>query len=344
MTTTRRPIMAITMGDPAGVGPETLIQAIASKTIYDVCDPFVIGHLDSLELAAKAMHTDLPPINLISSVEEAKFELGTIDLMTTDVENDAVIEYGKVQVPAALRAYSYIERSIELGLEGKIDAVSTTPINKAALKQAKLPYIGHTEIYQALTKSPYALTMFNVHKLRVFFVSRHVSLREACDLANRERILDFLKNIHHEFTQLGFEHPSIGVAALNPHVGEGGMFGTEEIEHIRPAVEDAQALGINAIGPESADAIFAFNLDGHHDCILSMYHDQGHIACKTLDFQNAVTITLGLPFIRASVDHGTAFDIAGKGIAQGTSLIESTRVAAEYAQRKIDHLAAVHAH
>lgn len=344
MTTTRRPIMAITMGDPAGVGPETLIQAIASKTIYDVCDPFVIGHLDSLELAAKAMHIDLPPINLISSVEEAKFELGTIDLMTTDVENDAVIEYGKVQVPAALRAYSYIERSIELGLEGKIDAVSTTPINKAALKQAKLPYIGHTEIYQALTKSPYALTMFNVHKLRVFFVSRHVSLREACDLANRERILDFLKNIHHEFTQLGFEHPSIGVAALNPHVGEGGMFGTEEIEHIRPAVEDAQALGINAIGPESADAIFAFNLDGHHDCILSMYHDQGHIACKTLDFQNAVTITLGLPFIRASVDHGTAFDIAGKGIAQGASLIESTRVAAEYAQRKIDHLAAVHAH
>lgn len=344
MTTTRRPVMAITMGDPAGIGPETLIQAMASKTIYDVCDPFVIGHLDSLELAAKAMNVELPPINLINSVEEAKFELGTIDLMTTDVENDATIEYGKVQVPAALRAYSYIERSIELGLEGKIDAVSTTPINKAALKEARLPYIGHTEIYQALTKSQYALTMFNVHKLRVFFVSRHVSLREACDLANRERILDFLKNIHHELTQLGFEHPSIGVAALNPHVGEGGMFGTEEIEHIRPAVEDAQALGINALGPESADAIFAFNLDGHHDCILSMYHDQGHIACKTLDFQNAVTITLGLPFIRASVDHGTAFDIAGEGIAQGASLVESTRVAAEYAQRKIDHLATVNTH
>lgn len=334
---TRKPKMAITLGDPAGIGPETVIQAMASQTIYDVCDPFVIGHLDSIEAAAHAMGVPVPDINLISEPEEAVHRLGTIDLMTTDVCNDAVIEYGKVQKDAALRAYSYIERSIELGMQGRIDAVSTTPINKAALAAANVPHIGHTEIYQALTNSPYALTMFNVHKLRVFFVSRHVSLREACDLANRERILEYLKNIHTEFTKLGFTNPSIGVAALNPHVGENGMFGTEEIEHIRPAVEDAQALGINAIGPESADAIFAFNLDGHHDCILSMYHDQGHIACKTLDFQNAVTLTLGLPFIRASVDHGTAFDIAGKGIAQGASLIESTRVAAEFAQRKIDH-------
>ncbi|MCI7457312.1 MAG: 4-hydroxythreonine-4-phosphate dehydrogenase PdxA [Actinomyces urogenitalis] len=337
MTTTRKPVMAITLGDPAGIGPETVIQAIASPVIYDVCNPFVIGHLDSLEAAAKAMGVPMPKVNIISEPEEAVFELGTIDLMPTHVCDDAVIEYGKIQKEAALRAYSYLERSIELGMAGKIDAVSTTPINKAALAAAEVPYIGHTEIYQALTGSPYALTMFNVHKLRVFFVSRHVSLREACDLANRERILEYLKNIHTEFTKLGFANPSIGVAALNPHVGENGMFGTEEIEHIRPAVEDAQALGINAIGPESADAIFAFNLDGHHDCILSMYHDQGHIACKTLDFQNAVTLTLGLPFIRASVDHGTAFDIAGKGIAQGASLIESTRVAAEFAQRKIDH-------
>lgn len=337
---TRKPTMAITLGDPAGIGPETVIQAMASQTIYDVCNPFVIGHLDSIEAAAHAMGVPVPDINIISDPDQATYRLGTIDLMPTDVCNDAKIEYGKIQKDAALRAYSYLERSIELGLAGKIDAVSTTPINKAALAAANVPYIGHTEIYQALTHSPYALTMFNVHKLRVFFVSRHVSLREACDLANRERILEFLKNIHTEFTKLGFEHPSIGVAALNPHVGENGMFGTEEIEHIRPAVEDAQALGINAIGPESADAIFAFNLDGHHDCILSMYHDQGHIACKTLDFQNAVTLTLGLPFIRASVDHGTAFDIAGKGVAQGASLIESTRVAAEFAQRKIDHEAA----
>lgn len=339
MTTTRKPKMAITMGDPAGVGPETVIQTLESQEIYDVCDPFVIGSLDNLEDAARVQGKEMPKVNLISEPEDAVHELGTIDLLETGVCPDAMIEYGKIQKEAALRAYSYLEKSIELGLAGRIDAVSTTPINKAALQAAELPYIGHTEIYQALTHSPYALTMFNVHKLRVFFVSRHVSLRQACDLANRDRILEYLKNIHKEFTQLGFDHPSIGVAALNPHVGEGGMFGTEEIEHIAPAVRDAQALGINAHGPESADAIFAFNLDGHYDCILSMYHDQGHIACKTLDFEKAVTLTWGLPFIRASVDHGTAFDIAGKGIARGASLIESTRVAAEFAQMKINKAA-----
>jgi 4-hydroxythreonine-4-phosphate dehydrogenase len=139
------------------------------------------------------------------------------------------------------------------------------------------------------------------------------------------------------FKKLGFEHPTIDVAALNPHVGEGGMFGTEEITDIAPAVKDAQALGIAARGPLSADAVFAMNLDGHSDCVLSMYHDQGHIGCKTLDFEKAVTITLGLPFMRSSVDHGTAFDLAGKGIAQGNSMIEATRVASLYAKMQLDY-------
>ncbi|MFT8898690.1 4-hydroxythreonine-4-phosphate dehydrogenase PdxA [Propionibacterium freudenreichii] len=328
--------MAITMGDPAGIGPEIVLKTMKSDMIYGVCDPFVIGSKDSL-LRAAEIQGETPQFHMITEPEEALGEYGVIDLMETGVAPDAKIEFGKVQKDAALRAYSYLERSIELGMQGRIDAVSTAPINKAALKLAGVPYIGHTEIYQELTHSPYALTMFNVHKLRVFFVSRHVSLRQACDLANHDRILMFLKNIDHELKELGFEEPTIGVAALNPHVGEGGMFGTEEIEHIRPAVEDAQKLGIRAEGPLSADAIFAFNLDGHNDCILSMYHDQGHIACKTLDFQNAVTLTLGLPFMRSSVDHGTAFDIAGKGIAQGESMIESTRVASVYAQMKLDH-------
>jgi 4-hydroxythreonine-4-phosphate dehydrogenase len=336
MSETRRPKMAITMGDPAGIGPEIVLKTMQSKMIYDVCDPFVIGSLDSLQQAAEIQGTS-PEFHLINEPEEALGKLGVVDLMQTGVAPDAKITFGEIQKDAALRAYSYLERSIELGMAGRIDAVSTAPINKAALKLAGVPYIGHTEIYQNLTGSPYALTMFNVHKLRVFFVSRHVSLRDACDLANHDRILDFLKNIDHELKALGIAEPTIGVAALNPHVGEGGMFGTEEIEHIRPAVEDAQKLGIKAEGPLSADAIFAFNLDGHNDCILSMYHDQGHIACKTLDFQNAVTLTLGLPFMRSSVDHGTAFDIAGKGIAQGESMIESTRVASVYAQMKLDH-------
>lgn len=329
--------MAITLGDPAGIGPETVVQTMQSEEIYRLCHPFLIGHRDSFEEAMRVLHADDLDIHMIDDPSQALYEYGTVDLLQTDAANDAKIEYGYPQRDAALRAYSYITKSIELGLEGKIDAVSTAAINKAALKMADVPYIGHTEIYQALTKSPYALTMFNVHKLRVFFVSRHVALREACDLANHDRILDFLKNIDTEFRKLGFVHPTIGVAALNPHVGEGGMFGTEEITDIGPAVRDAQAMGIAAEGPLSADAIFALNLDGHNDCILSMYHDQGHIACKTLDFEHAVTITLGLPFMRSSVDHGTAFDIAGKGQAQGRSMIEATRVAAVYAQMSLDY-------
>lgn len=332
-----RPRMAITLGDPAGIGPEIVLRTILEPTVHELCAPFVIGSRDSLERAAEIQGVEGLQIHEISEPEDAVFELGTIDLLDTGVAPGARIEFGTVQKDAALRAYSYLEKSIELGLQGRIDAVSTSPINKAALKAAEVPYIGHTEIYQALTHAPYALTMFNVHKLRVFFVSRHVALRQACDLANRDRILTYLKNIDAELRKLGFEHPSIAVAALNPHVGEGGMFGTEEIEHIGPAVEDAQRLGINAIGPISADAIFALALDGRWDCVLSMYHDQGHIACKTLDFENAVTITLGLPFVRSSVDHGTAFDIAGKGVAQGESMIEATRVAALYAQMRMQH-------
>ncbi len=339
-TSSAKPRVAITLGDPAGIGPEIVLETILSEAIHEICDPFVIGHRDSLEIAARTRGIGDLTFHMISDPSEATFEQGVIDLLQTDVENDAEIEFGKVQKAAALRAYSYLEKSIELGLAGKIDAVSTAPVNKAALKLAEVPYIGHTEIYQELTESKYSLTMFNVHKLRVFFLSRHVSLREACDLVTADRIVDYLTNIDGELRSLGIDAPKIGVAALNPHVGEGGMFGREEIDEIIPGVQRAQEAGIRAQGPLSADAIFAFNLDGHNDAILSMYHDQGHIACKTYDFENAVTVTLGLPFMRSSVDHGTAFDIAGKGIAQGASMIESTRVAAVYSQMKLQHRAA----
>lgn len=324
--------IAITLGDPAGVGPEIVLETILNEEIHEVCAPFVIGHRDSLELAATVRGVSDFEFNMISHPAEAKYERGVIDLLQTDVANDAEIAFGKVQRSAALRAYSYLEKSIELGNAGEIDAVSTAPVNKAALKLADVPYIGHTEIYQELTGSAYSLTMFNVHKLRVFFLTRHVSLREACDLVTADRVFESLKNIDFELKALGIAEPKIGVAALNPHVGEGGMFGTEEIEEIIPGVRRAQELGIQAEGPLSADAIFAFNLDGHNDAILSMYHDQGHIACKTYDFEKAVTVTLGLPFMRSSVDHGTAFDIAGKGVAQSASMIEATRVAAVYSQ------------
>ena len=254
-------------------------------------------------------------------------------LETGDYDTDS-IEWGKVQPLAGQMAVDWIMKSIELGMAGKVDAVSTSPINKQSIKMVGVKEPGHTEIYQNATHSPYALTMFSCHKLRVFFVSRHMSLIDAVHFATKDVVLDFLRNINKELTSVGIDKPLIAVAGINPHNGDNGLFGREEIDELFPAVEAAQAEGINAVGPIPGDSIFNIGKSGKFDAILSMYHDQGHIACKTLDFEKSVTITWGLPFIRGSVDHGTAFDIAGKGIAGCISLIESTKVCVEYAVRK----------
>lgn len=310
------------------------MKTMLEPSIYEVCRPFLIGDWALLQKTAELLHAE-SSFHRIGHPSEALFTFGTIDVLDPGLFDASGIRYGEVQAQAGRMAFSYIEKSIELGLAGEIDAVSTAPINKAALKAADIHFIGHTEIFAGLTHAEYALTMFNVHRLRVFFVSRHISLKAACDYANKENVLRFLRNIHTEFVKLGFKNPQIAVAALNPHGGEGGMFGTEEIDQIIPAVQAAQALGINAIGPVPADSVFNLGKQGRYDCILSLYHDQGHIACKTLDFDKSITLTLGLPFMRSSVDHGTAFDIAGKGIANAASMIESTRVVAEYSRMAI---------
>ena len=252
---------------------------------------------------------------------------------TGDYDTDS-IEWGKVQKLAGQMAVDWIMKSIELGMSKKIDAVSTAPIHKEAIKLVGVKEPGHTEIYQHQTNSPYALTMFSCHKLRVFFVSRHMSLVDACHYATKEVVLENVVNIDKELRKIGIENPLIAVAGLNPHNGDHGLFGTEEITDLEPAVKEAQEMGINAVGPCPADSVFHIGKSGKYDAILSLYHDQGHIACKTLDFEKSVTLTFGLPFIRSSVDHGTAFDIAGKGIADEVSLIESTKVVAEYAAKQ----------
>lgn len=332
---TIRPVIAATMGDPSGIGPEITVKTLMNPMIYDVCKPFIIGNVEILSKAAELSNLS-PVFHRINSPKEALFSFGTIDVLDPGNYDASGIEFSKVQAKAGAMAFDYIKKSIELGLAKEIDAVSTAPINKAALKAADIHFIGHTEIYADLTHAEYALTMFNVYKLRVFFVSRHKSLKDAIDYANKENVLRMIRNINTEFIKLGFEHPKIAVAALNPHGGEGGMFGTEEITSLIPAVEEAQRLGINAVGPVPADSVFNLGKQGRYDCILSLYHDQGHIACKTLDFEKSVTLTLGLPFMRSSVDHGTAFDIAGKGIANGASMIESTRVLAEYSRMAME--------
>lgn len=327
-----KPIVGITMGDPAGIGPETCVEALTSPEIYASCKPLLIGCEGSLQRALEQKGLDKKGfrLHLINSPDEGVFELGTIDVINTGSYDWSSIEFGKVQRLAGQMAYDAILKSIELAMDKKIDIVGTAPIHKEAIKLIGVKQAGHTEIFEDLTNSPYALTMFNVHKLRVFFVSRHISLRNACDYATKERVLESVQQIHQELSKLGLEQPKIAVAALNPHGSDNGLFGTEEKEHLIPAVEAAQKLGINAIGPVPADSVFYRGKNGMYDGILSLYHDQGHIACKTYDFEKSVTITFGLPFLRSSVDHGTAFDIAGKNIAQSISLIESTLQSAEY--------------
>ncbi len=325
-----KPITAITMGEPVGIGPEIVVGTMIDKEIHNVCRPFVIGSIDILKRAAKVLGKEIA-FNKISEPEEAKYQLGTLDVLETGSYDVESLEWGKVQALAGQMSIDFIMKSIQLGLEKRVDAVSTAPIHKGAIKLVGVKQPGHTEIYQDETNSPYALTMFSCHKLRVFFVSRHMSVVDACKFATKDEVLQCVVNIDKELNKVGIKNPLIAVAALNPHGGDDGLFGREEIDELIPAVEEAKKIGVNAVGPIPADSVFHIGKSGKFDAILSLYHDQGHIACKTLDFEKSVTLTFGLPFIRSSVDHGTAFDIAGKGIANCISLIESTKVVAEYA-------------
>lgn len=328
-----KPVTALTMGDPAGIGPEIVVGTMLDRELFDICRPFVIGDIKILKRAALTIQKEIQ-FNPIKDPSEAKYEYGTLDVMETGTYDTDSLEWGKVQKTAGQMAYDFILKSIELGLAGKIDAVSTAPIHKQAIKMIGVKEPGHTEIYQHMTNSRYALTMFSCHKLRVFFVSRHMSLVDACHYATKDVILQDVIDINTELRKIGIENPLIAVAGLNPHNGDNGLFGTEEITDIGPAVKAAQEKGINCVGPCPADSVFHIGKSGKFDAILSLYHDQGHIACKTLDFEKSVTLTFGLPFIRSSVDHGTAFDIAGKGIADCVSMIESTKVVSEYAAKQ----------
>lgn len=330
MKDTFKPITAITMGDPAGIGPEICIGTVLEHETYDVCRPFIIGSIAILKRAAKVLGKDLQ-YHKINDPSEVNYEYGVIDVLETGIYDTDSLVWGEVQELAGKMSVDFIMKSIELGMKNKVHAISTAPIHKRAIKLVGITQPGHTEMYQDFTNSPYALTMFSCHNLRVFFVSRHMSLIDACKYATKDKVLENVINIDRELRKVGIKNPLIAVAALNPHGGDNGLFGTEEITDLIPAVEEARKLGINCTGPVPADSVFHIGKSGKYSAILSLYHDQGHIACKTLDFEKSVTLTFGLPFIRSSVDHGTAFDIAGKGIADCISMIESTKVVSEYA-------------
>lgn len=324
-----KPIICVPMGDAAGVGPEILAASMTDPVVQDKAVVVTVGHEETLLRAARAMGVDIT----INKVDESLSMLkeNTLNLLNIDNINVDDLAYGKVSAMCGQAAFDYIRKSIELAVAGKVDALATTPINKESLHAAGVPFIGHTEILASLTGSHDPLTMFQVHELRVFFLTRHLSLLDACKAVKRDRVLDYIRRCTEALRRLGLDNPSLAVAGLNPHCGEHGLFGHEEDDEMTPAIEDAKREGFRVDGPKPADSVFHFALKGAWDAVLSPYHDQGHIATKMVDFERTISLTLGLPFLRTSVDHGTAFDIAGKGKVSTLSMVEAIRLAALYA-------------
>ena len=329
--TTTRPIIAIPIGDVAGIGPEIVVKALARAEIYGVCRPVVVGSIKVLKAAAAICGLDIF-FNSIANVSEGMYKVGTVDVIDINNIDIEILKYGEAQAQAGHAAFEYIQKCVELACIKEVCAIATTPINKPSLKAAGIDFIGHTEILAGLTNTVDPLTMFEVRGMRVFFLTRHVSLRRACDMITKDRILDYIDRCTKALNSLGVQNGAMAIAGLNPHSSDNGLFGDEEQLHITPAVEQAKLLGYSVEGPIGPDSVFHQALMGKYNSVLSLYHDQGHIATKTLDFEKTIALTLGLPFLRTSVDHGTAFDIAGTGQASDISMTEAILLAAKYGQ------------
>lgn len=327
-----RPFIAVPIGDPAGIGPEIVVKAVASEEIKNIARCIIIGDCNVIANALKITNTD---INICRIEKTEDYKDNHLNIFPIDNLDFTALHIGEVSGMCGKAAYEYIEKSIDLAMKKQVAAVATPPINKESLKAANIPYIGHTEIFAALTNTADPLTMFEVRNLRIFFLTRHVSLRNACDLITKERIEDYIKRCIDVLNKLGVTDGTMAIAGLNPHSGEHGLFGLEEVDEITPAVENLKALGYEVDGPISADSVFHLALQGRYNSVLSLYHDQGHIAAKTFDFERTISVTGGMPILRTSVDHGTAMDIAGTGKASEISMKEAIKVAVKYCKSYI---------
>jgi len=330
MMASKRPSIAITMGDPSGVGPEIIAKSLNDKNIYERCRPFVVGDAKILKRALQVTNLELQ-LNSITQPEDAMYEYGTIDIIDLDLVSED-LPWGQVSSEAGNAAFRYLEKAISYANEGKIQGICTAPLNKEALHKAGHVYPGHTEILAELTNTKDFAMMLSAPGLRVIHVTTHVGLIDAINKINVDRQYTVIKLAHETLQKAGIKSPRIAVCGINPHAGENGLFGHgEEEEKIIPAIEKAQEEGINVQGPLPADTLFFRAKRGDFDIVVAQYHDQGHGPIKVLGLEAGVNITVGLPTIRTSVDHGTAFDIAGKNIADELSLKEALRMAVELA-------------
>lgn len=331
-------VFAVTIGDPAGIGPEITARMLAEVNGRNDNHGIAVGEASALERGALADGLDVE----IRSVD--RFDVppqeGVLDVVDVGVLGDKLPGWGVIDAGAGRSSVAAIEQATHAALAGAVDGIVTGPISKAAIWASGSQHLGHTEMLGELTGVNAPDTMFVVRKtevegkqLRVFFATRHMSLRNALANLTRENLVASIKRAIRALQVFGAEHPMLAVAALNPHAGEGGAFGMEEIQVIRPAIEQAVAEGLHVVGPISADAVFHHGLIGRYDGILALHHDQGHIPTKTFDFTGTISVTVGLPILRTSVDHGTAFDIAGQGIADHRAMESAYLQAVQYAPR-----------
>lgn len=321
-----RPLLAITMGDAAGSGPEIVTKALVDLQTRAVCRPVVIGDAATMRAALKVTGV-LGEVRAIEKLSEALFRNGIIEVIDLhNIQFDRLTR-GQVDPMAGKAAFEYIKLATDLALAGKCDAIVTSAINKEALNKAGYHYDGHTQLLAELCGAPDVAMMLVSGQLRITHVTTHVSLRQAIEQVRPERILTVLRLTNESLRQMGIGEPRIAVAGLNPHAGESGLFGDEELKYITPAIEAARRQGIDIVGPFPPDSVFLRTSEGQFDAAIAMYHDQGHIAIKMLGITQGVNITLGLPIIRTSVDHGTVFGKAGKGTADPTSLIQAIKLA-----------------
>ena len=333
----KRPVLGVTMGDPAGVGPEIIARAVAEPAVRAACRPVVIGAAATMR-EALALVGGGQAVHAVSRVADCRWAEGTLEVLDLGNVDMATLPRCEVSAAAGRAAYEYIERSVALAQAGEIDAIVTAPVNKEALAAAGVQHSGHTEILAQLSNTRDFAMLLMGKELKVIHVTTHVSLRRVPDLVTRERVLKTIRLAQKTLEGLGQPHGRIAVAGLNPHAGEDGLFGDEERQQIVPAIEAARAEGLSVTGPLPADTLFSRARGGEFDIVVAMYHDQGHIPVKTLGFEydettkkwtglSGVNVTVGLPFLRVSVDHGTAFDRSWKGVANHESMVEALDVA-----------------
>lgn len=327
-----RPLLAITLGDPAGIGPEVVLKALQHEAVYETCRPLVIG--DRRILARAAAWLDGPGLATEEVADAGQYRPGTLTLMDLHNADPDRIVPGKVAAAAGRAAVDYVFRACDLALAGDVDAVVTAPLNKEAMHLGGYTYPGHTELLAERTRAERVSMLLVGPTLRVVHVSTHVSLQEAIRRVTTPRVREVIDLAAYSCRSLGIAEPRIAVAGLNPHAGEGGLFGDQEAEAIQPAIDAARADGLSVSDPMPPDTVFLRAVKGEYDIVVAMYHDQGHIPMKLLAFDSGVNVSIGLPIIRTSVDHGTAFDIAGTGKASAESMLAAIDVAVQMAHAR----------